>query len=137
VHIKVQGVLMFAKSPRITATKRLAQVGGAAAAALLATLAINAPAKADIAQCPTNGACGWFDGNYSGTFGYWTSSTSYLAGYNDNLSSVSNERATTIGWWTNSGYSGDVFQQTPNSAGYFTWPDWRNDSFSSLYIYAF
>lgn len=128
---------MFAKSPIITVKKRLAFSGGVAAAALMATIAISSPANASIGQCPTNGACGWFDGNYSGTFGYWTSSASYLAGYNDNLSSVSNERATSIGWWTNSGYSGSVWTQSPNAAGYFTWPDWRNDSFSSLYIYAF
>lgn len=113
-------------------------IGSAVALALTSVLAFGAPANAAITQCSSNRACAWFNENYSGTFGQWSSSQSNLtsSGFNDVISSVLNKRSHTIGWWTDAGYSGGVMTYGPGAGGYTYWPDWRNDSYSSLYFYA-
>lgn len=108
---------------------------GVAALALTSVLAFGAPAHAAAADCGSNRACAWIDANYSGAIGRWTASASSLPGFNNNISSTLNNRATTNGWFTEPGYGGSVFQVPPGGGGYFNWGDWRNDTFSSLYIY--
>jgi len=117
--------------------KKRSIIGVAGAAALVAASVIgfSAPAQASITQCGSNRACAWTDSSYAGAFGSWTSSQSSLAGFHDVISSVANNRTAYIGWFSDPGYSGSLFQQPGGAAGFFNWPDWRNDSFDSLYFY--
>lgn len=108
---------------------------GTVALALTSILASGTPANAAPADCGSNRACAWLDSNYTGAIGRWTSSASSLPGFDNNISSTLNNRATTNGWFTEPGYGGSVFQVPPGGGGFFNWPDWRNDTFSSLYIY--
>ncbi len=117
--------------------KSLRMTTAAAAVAVASTIALCPPASAAASQCAANRACGWYDGNYSGTFGAWSGSTSYLSGFNDAISSMANRRTTQIGWFFNSGYSGERFAQSPGAYGYFSALDYRNDEYSSLFIYSF
>ncbi|WP_375134862.1 peptidase inhibitor family I36 protein [Arthrobacter sp. HMWF013] len=110
--------------------------GGVAAAVLFASVALSAPAEAHISQCSSNRACAWFDVDYSGTFGQWSGPTSYLSGWNDLISSSSNRRTHAVGWFTDSGYSGNPWVQYPNESGSYIWPHFAADSFSSLWFYA-
>lgn len=127
---------MFGKTSSIGGKKRFGLAGGAAAAALLATVIISPPAKADIAQCPSNRACAWNDEVYQGPFGSWSSSARYVGGgFNDQISSVRNSRTAYINWYTDADYSGWYWSQAPNTAGYFSFGDWRNDSFSAVWLY--
>lgn len=115
----------------------LAVTGGVTAVlALSATLAISPPASASISDCPDHRACGWINSHYQNPIGWWSSSTSYLAGFNDKISSMLNTKSRTIGWYENAGYMGDVFVQNPNEGGYFNFLDPRNDTFSSVFVYA-
>lgn len=108
---------------------------GVAGLFLVAAVAFAAPAHAAASDCGSNRACAWIDSNYSGAIGRWTASASTLPGFNNAISSTLNNRATTNGWFTDPGYAGSPFYVPPGGGGYFNWPDWRNDSFSSLYIY--
>lgn len=110
-------------------------LASAAAVALFATLAISSPANAAAGDCPNNRACGWLDTQYTGPMGAWASSYSNLGGYNDSISSMGNRRAAAITWFSDAGYSGSSFRQAPGTSGYFYWADWRNDSFSSVFLY--
>ena len=116
---------------------RLGLAGAAAATALIATVAVRAPASAAIQDCPSNRACGWFNANYQGSMGAWASSSYSLPGFNDNISSMLNKRSTSIRWFYDVGYTGTSWPQGPGEGGYFQWPDWRNDQFSSLFIYSY
>lgn len=105
--------------------------------ALVSSLSVSgAPrAEAALSQCGTNRACAWWDQNYSGTFGYWTSSQSYLSGWNDVISSTMNHRSGDIGWWTDAGYSGLSMIYGPGVGGYYVWPHIAENSISSVYFY--
>ena len=108
-------------------------IGAAAVVALTTLSAI--PAQASAAQCNTSGwACAWVD-QYTGAFGHWTSSQSSLPGFHDAITAQQNNRTAYIGWFSDQGYSGSLFQVPGGGGGYFTWPDPRNDSFDSLYFY--
>ncbi|PQZ93887.1 hypothetical protein CQ018_09620 [Arthrobacter sp. MYb227] len=102
---------------------------------LAATLGVSAPANAAISQCTSNKVCAWKDTNYQGTFGSWTSSSSTLSGFANQISSTSNRRTTSIGWYYGSGYTGTRWLQAAGAAGHFAWLDPKNDSFESMVIY--
>jgi hypothetical protein len=120
---------MFKKNRLVSG---MASVAGLA---VLSVLAIATPAHASLAQCPNSRACGWVDSNYSGAFGAWASSTSSLTGFHDVISSMANNRTAYIGWWSDPAYAGNLFQEAPGDAGFFNWPDPRNDSFDSVFFY--
>jgi hypothetical protein len=118
-------------------SRLIAGVAGASAVAALSIFVMAGPAQASEAQCGSNNnrACAWIDANFAGAFGYWTSSHSSLPGFHDNISSDANTRTAYIGWFSDTGYSGNLFEVAPNGGGYFQWPDPRNDSFDSVYFY--
>lgn len=103
---------------------------------LAATIGVSAPANASIAQCTSNKVCGWWDANYQGSFGSWTSSALTLPGFANQISSTSNRRSTSVGWFYGQGYSGTRWLQGAGSAGYFSWLDSKNDNFESMFIYS-
>ncbi|MBB5633142.1 hypothetical protein BKA04_001365 [Cryobacterium mesophilum] len=115
--------------------KAIAGVIAAAALATVSVLAIGVPAQASFSQCTSNRACAWIDANFSGAFGSWTSNQSSLPGFHDNISSTGNNRTAYIGFFSDPGYGGSVFQVPPGGGGYFNWLDPRNNSFDSLYFY--
>lgn len=117
-------------------TRSRLAVLGTGALVLLSTVVVSSPANATISDCNvTNRACAWIANNYSGLPGMWSSSASTLPGWDNQISSIRNRKATNIGRFSGTGYSGNVFVQAPGEAGFFNWPDTRNDSFSSLFVY--
>ncbi len=120
--------------------KKLTRVAtGAAAVALTSIVMVAPPASADIVQCPNSGqrACAWYNANYTGSFGAWSTSQTFLGGFNDAISSFGNRGTTQIGWFFDAGYGGERFLQNPPDYGHFSAFDYRNDKFSSLFIYSF
>lgn len=114
-----------------------AAILGTAGLVAASALTFTTPAQAALTQCGNNVACAWVDGNFSGAFGAWSGSVSALGnyGFHDNITSQANYRTAYNGWFSDPGYSGNLFQTAPGGAGQFTWPDPRNDSFDSLYFY--
>ncbi|WP_425461997.1 peptidase inhibitor family I36 protein [Mycetocola tolaasinivorans] len=111
-------------------------VTGLTAGALYTAIPVSAPpANASIAQCNGRLACAWTDRQFSGAFGHWRHTTGPLLGFHNVISSVANNSDVKIGWWSQPNYRGRVFMQAAGSAGYFGWPDVRNDSFNSVRFY--
>lgn len=118
-------------------SKSTLAVVSASALVLVSTVVVSSPANAAIGDCNTaNRACGWVENNYVGYPGKWSGDTSNLGGYNNRISSAYNRTATTIAWFPDPGYAGGwSFVQGAGAAGYFNWPDYRNDAFDSVAFY--
>ncbi|RLP76951.1 hypothetical protein D9V32_04810 [Mycetocola tolaasinivorans] len=111
-------------------------VTGLTAGALYTAIPVSAPpANASIAQCNGRLACAWTDRQFQGAFGSWSRSTGPLRGFHNVISSVANNGPRDIGWWSEPNFTGRLFVQKSGSAGFFNWPDVRNDSINSVWFY--
>ncbi|WP_407943845.1 peptidase inhibitor family I36 protein [Marisediminicola senii] len=110
---------------------------GAVLAVSASVLLVGPPAQAALSQCGSSRACAWTEPNYGGPFGSWTTSRSNLqtVGFGNNISSMANNRTRSIGWFSETGYTGALFSQPAGGAGFFNFPDPRADTFSSLFLY--
>lgn len=100
---------------------------------------VGSPAHAAISQCGSNRACAWFDQNFSGNFGSWTSSRSSLPtsmpNWHNNISSTHNRRTHNIGWFMDTGYAGTRMLYGPGGGGDYVWPHVAENNIQSLRFY--